>query len=39
MRPLIEEEPPSTLPRGQEMRRPSSPGTGSVSNCQVIFGW
>ena len=37
--PVDRLEPPSTLPRGHEMRRPSSPGTGSVSNCQVISGW
>ena len=29
--PLIEDDPPSTLPRGQKMRRPLAPGSGSVS--------
>jgi hypothetical protein len=27
---LIDEEPPSSLPRGQNSLRPSSPGCGSV---------
>jgi hypothetical protein len=27
---LIDEEPPSTLPRGQYIARPSQPGSGSV---------
>ena len=39
MSPLIELEPPSTLPRGHSMRRPLSSARGSVSNTQVIFGW
>ena len=32
IRPLIEEEPPSTRPRGQTMLRPAVPSAGSVSN-------
>jgi hypothetical protein len=30
-RPLIEDDPPSTLPRGEKMRRPFSAGSGSDS--------
>ena len=30
-RPLMDEEPPSTLPRGVKMRRPFSAGSGSDS--------
>jgi len=30
-RPLIEEDPPSTLPRGVKILRPFSPGSGSDS--------
>ncbi len=36
--PLIEDEPPSTRPRGQSRRRPSSPGSGAVSNPQLKRG-
>ena len=33
--PLIDEEPPSTRPRGQSMRRPSRCVSGSDSNPQL----
>ena len=29
--PLMEDEPPSAFPRGQSIRRPSIPGSGSVT--------
>ena len=38
--PLLFFKPPSSLlDPGHEIRRPPSPGTGSVSNCQVMSGW
>jgi hypothetical protein len=33
-RPLIDDEPPSTLPRGVKTRRPFSAGSGSDSYAQ-----
>ena len=35
--PLIDDEPPSTLPRGQCIRRPPRCGSGSVSYCQLYL--
>ena len=35
--PLMEEEPPNTLPRGQCISRPSKPGSFSVWNCHAYF--
>ena len=34
--PLIELDPPSTRPRGCLTRLPPSPGSGSVSNFQLM---
>jgi hypothetical protein len=36
--PLIDEVPPSTLPRGWYMMRPLSSGSGSLSNIQFTRG-
>src|SRR5579859_4630378 len=36
--PLIDEEPPSTLPRGQNTLRPLAPASGSVSKHQLTDG-
>src|SRR3954452_7495207 len=36
--PLIEDEPPSTLPRGQKIFLPPAPLSGSVSKHQLIDG-
>src|ERR1700680_4538290 len=36
--PLIELEPPSTLPRGQNTLRPLAPASGSVSKHQLTDG-
>ena len=36
--PLIDDDPPSTFPRGQSMRRPSRWGSGSDSNPQLKAG-
>jgi hypothetical protein len=36
--PLIELVPPKTLPRGWYMLRPSSSGSGSLSNIQLTEG-
>src|SRR4051794_5107285 len=32
--PLMDDDPPSTLPRGQKMLRPPAPASGSVSKHQ-----
>jgi hypothetical protein len=36
-KPLIEDDPPSTLPRGQWTRRPSRPGSGQVMYFQLYL--
>ncbi len=36
--PLMEEDPPSTLPEGKNIGRPFKPGTGSDFRNQVVFG-
>ena len=35
--PLTDDEPPMTRPRGHDMRRPSIPGSGSVSYAQLYL--
>ena len=37
--PLIDDEPPSVLPRGQGMRRPAMPSSASISKFQLNFSW
>ena len=37
--PLIDDVPPSVLPRRSGIVRPLIPGSGSVSNFQMYFGW